>query len=348
MKNKRIKFLIMPFLFLACTTQKNENCVIYNSGFSICQDTVFVDMKGEITDVLKYHNKFYILSKQISGYEQRWLYIVSNGKIEKVLDCPKKMDAVYLDFFVKNDSIILKQYMDKQDFYFDTQDFTWKEITNTDDLIFEDENFYVYSLYFGEWGTRTWFKEKKTGIEYMIATSSPPLINKIDTTYFLTNEFNILKIENPFKLNKCEDVGVTYRNIEKTKKYYSWYGEQIGFDIVYANKDTVPFLDDYTFIIPREINIKSSFVWQNELLHIQETDTATYIVKVENDSIIPIQKIEENLNFYKEYYPYRCRNLNGNNELLKFQTKDYQQFGLIEIIKNKVFIHYFTKRKVME
>ena len=181
--------------------------------------------------------------------------------------------------------------MGKPHLFFNTQNFTWEEVDKVDDLIFEDENFYVYSLDFGEWAGRTWFKDKNTGIEYMITTSNPPLVNKIGTTYILSDEFRVLKIESPFKLNKCED-DVTYENIEKTEKYYSWYGESIGFDVLYEDMVTVT-IDTSTFMYPQEINIESSFVLQNELLHVYKTDTASYIAKIENDSIKPIQKIGE-------------------------------------------------------
>ena len=344
--------LILPFLFLACTNQKteNENCITYDSGFSICQDTIFTDIKGDMTHALKYRDKFYLLFQQrvlkYGGHGRRWLYIFSNGEVERVVDVPTKMDAVYWDFFVKNDSIIIKQYMGEPHFYLNTQNFTWEEIDKADDLIFEDEKFYVYSLNFGEWGGKTWFKDKKTGTEYLIEATTP-LINKIDTTYYLTNAFGILKIENPLKLNRCDDEDVTYENIINSQKYYSWYGEPIGYDMIYADLDTISF-DDNRFVFPKEINIVSSFVWQNELLHIYQTDTATYIAKIENNAITPIQKIVENLSFYNRYYSYRCRNLNGNNELLKFNTKDKQSFGLIDIVDNKIHLHYFVNKAELE
>ena len=348
--------LILPFLFLACTNQKtkNENCVAYDSGFSICRDTIFVNIKGNMTHAINHNDKIYAIFEQrlvwrYGGQGIRWLYIFSNGEVERIVDVPPKMDAVYWDFFVENDSIIIKQYMDKSHFYFNTQNFTWKEIDKVDDLIFEDEKFYVYSLDFGEWGGKTWFKDKKTGIEYLIEATTP-LINKIDTTYFLTDKYRVLKIENPLELNKCED-DVTYENIVTSGKGYSWYGKSIGFDMIYADLDTIHsehLKKKFTFILPHEINIISSFVWQNELLHIYQTDTATYIAKIGNNAIIPIQKIADNLNFYNWYYTYRCRNLNGNNKLLKYNTKDKKSFGLMDMVDNKIYLHFFVNKAELE
>ena len=343
MKKINILYFIMPFFFFACINVTNKeavNVIHFDSGFSLCQDTIFVDIKGEMTHAFKYNDKFYILFQQrilkYGGYEKRWLYVFSNGEIEKIIDCPKKMDCVYLDFYVKNDSIILKPYMDKQCYYLDVQNYTWKELEETDDLIFEDEKFHVYSLDFGEWGGKTWFKDKKTGIEYLIE-STTPLINKIDTTYYLTSSHQVLKIENPLQLNKCDD-DVSYKNIRENGKYYSWYGESIGFDVVY--KDTTYNYFDFSYH-PR---IVSSFVLEKELLHIYETDSATYIAKIENGSMKIIQEIGGKLDFYNWYYSYRCKNLNGNNELLKFCTKDEQLFGLMEVVGNKIFMYYFSNK----
>ena len=345
MKSIRMILLIIPFSFFACTNQKdeNENCV-YDSGFSICQDTISVNIKGDMTHALKYHDKFFMLFEQrvlrYGSHGRRWLYIFSNGKIERIVDIPKKMNAGYWDFFVKNDSIIIKQYMGEPHFLFNTQDYTWEEIDKVDDLIFEDEKFHVYSLNFGEWGGKTWFKDKKTGIEYLIEATTP-LINRIDTTYYLTNSFSVLKIENPLQLNICND-DVTYENIRTEGRYYSWYGQPIGFDVVY--KDTIFNYLDYSY----KSHIVSSFTWQDELLHIYETDTATYIAKIENNEIKAIQEIGKELSFYNWHYSYRCRNLNGKSVLLKFNTKDEYSFGLMDIVDNRIRLCYFVNSAELE
>ncbi len=344
-----MKQLILPFLFLflACTgttNQKHTHVIHFDSGFSLYQDTISIDVKGRMTHALRYHDKYYVLFEQqllnFGGYGKRWLCILSDGQVERTIDCPEKMETVYLDFYVENDTIILKPYMHEDYYYLDMQNYTWKDLANTDDLIFEDENYRVYSLNFGEYGGKTWFKDKKTGEEY-VTESKIPLVNKIDTTYYLTNPFFVLKIENPQALNKCDD-GVTYENIEKRGKYVSWYGEPIGFEELCVNRDTVRF-GDFFSIGFKEINILSSFVWQNELLHIYKTDSATYIARVKNNSIETIQEIGEGLSFYNGYESYRCRNMNGN-ELLKFRTKDEKLLGLMEVIDNNVHICYLANK----
>ncbi len=331
------------FLLLACTSatsQKITNGLNFDSDFSLYQDTIFVDVKGDVTHAIKYHNKFYVLFEQrglkYGDYGKRWLCVFSNGNIEKTMNLPKNLKVKHLDFFQKNDSIILKPYMEEQCYYFNVQNHIWEKIDKVNDLIFEDEKFYVYSLNFGEWGGKTWFKDKKTGIEYAIG-STTPLVNKIDTTYYLTNSYEILRVKNPMTLNRC-DGDATYESTKKNNKYYSWCGEPTGFEIMFPGQTF-----NYYDFPDKPHNIITSFVWQNELFHIYETDVATYIAKIANNSINTIQKIGGKLNFYEGYYSYRCKNLNKNNELVKFQTQDGQLFGLMEIIDNKIFFHYFIK-----
>ena len=342
-KYKNIIFIIIPFLFIFSANAENTRNISatnLNDSFSIYQDTILVNIKGEMTHAFKYRDKFYVLFEQqvlkYGGYGKRQLCIFSNGQLEEILDCPQDMETVYLDFYVNNDSIILKPYMNKQCYYLDLSNYKWVEIDNADDLIFEDDKFWIYSKDFGEWGGKTWFKDKKTRQEYVLEATTP-LVNKIGTNYFLTNSFRVLKIENPKLLNKCNS-DITYENIELSGKSNSWYGKPIGYEVIY--KDTTVDESDYSF----KSYIVSSFVLKNELLHIYKTKKAVFIAKIENNSIKTIRKIAGNIKFYGWHYLYHCKNLNDNNELLKFNTNDERKFGLIDIIENKVFIHYFINK----
>ena len=90
-----------------------------------------------------------------------------------------------------------------------------EKIDKTDDLIFEDEKYLVYSLKFLANGVENLVQRKKTGQEYVLEATTP-LVNKIDSTYYLTNPFRVLKITNPKLLNKCSD-DITYENIKTSK-----------------------------------------------------------------------------------------------------------------------------------
>lgn len=341
---KHLVFITISFLFLSCGKSASQNSVTENGKFQIYQDTIIVDIKGELTHALKYQNKFYCLFEQkmigkFGGYPKRWFYVFSNdGKFENIIDFPEKLHCVYLDFFVKNDSIILNPYMEDESYYLNIKKNKWVKIKKTDDLIFEDENYAVISRDFGEWGGKTWFKDKKTGIEYVTEVTTP-LVNKIDTIYFLTNGFEIRRIDNPHKLTKCENYA-TYENIEEDGTYTYWYSRSIGFE--YLFNDTTYDYDYFNFSY--HPHIVTSFVYNDSLFQIYETDSVTYLATIDSNKVKSILPIANNLRFFNWHESYRCKNLNGNNELLKFRTKGEKLTGLLEIIENKIYVHYFANK----
>ena len=311
-------------------------CFTLGQSFNVTTKDISLDIKElikpatkvELTHAVKYKSEFYCFFEEVkkdnSRRDMKFCFVFSNtGDDLKKIDVPNDIqNTVYYDLFVKNDKVFAKTYMDSETFYFDSEKSKWVKTNNADDLIFEDEKFYVYSLDFGEWGGKTWFKDKKTKLEYAIEATTP-LVNKIDTTYYLTSSFKVLKIETPMTLNKCDN-DVTYENIEKDAKYASWYGKPIGFNIVYQDTSARDYFD-----FSYRPHIVSSFVWQNELLHIYETDRATYIAKADNNSIKPIQKIGNKLSFYDWHYSYRSKIQKDGRQLLKFKTNN--KFGLMEI-----------------
>jgi len=278
-------------------------CFTFGQTFGVTNKNIELDIKElikpatkvELTHAVKYKGEFYCFFEEVKkdnlSRDIKFCFVFSDtSKNLKKIEVPTAIqNTVYYDLFVKDDKVFVKTYMDSETFCFDIHKSKWVKKKNAADLIFEDEKFYVYSLDFGEWGGKTWFKDKKTELEYEIEVTTP-LVNKIETTYYLT----------------------------------TWYGKQIGFEIVYKDTTTRDYFD-YSY----RPYIVSSFVWQNELLHIYETDTVTYIAKTENNKIKTIQKIGNKLSFYDWHYSYRSKIQTDGRQLLKFKTNN--KFGLIEI-----------------
>ena len=121
-----LSFTLFAYNSVAC--KQKTNVITLGSGFSLIQDTISISVNGRMTHALEFNDKYYVLFEQrlgeYGGYGKRWLYIFSNNQLEKVIDCPEQMQVGYLDFYVQNDSIILKPYMDKQSYYFDNKNYS--------------------------------------------------------------------------------------------------------------------------------------------------------------------------------------------------------------------------------
>jgi len=311
----------------------------FETGFSLYQDTIPVEIGGDITHALKHRNKLYLLSEQrihkYGGYGKRWLHIIADGEMERTVAVPSEIRAVSLDFFVKDNTLILRTPGYLSNYYFDPVSFRWGKTDLWDDLIFEDENYFVYSLDFGDWGGTTWFEEKGTGLQYIVEASTP-LVNKIGASYFLTSPRRVLKIDNPAMLYPCND-STRYENVRaRDERYFASAGLTRGVTVVFEDTTDLFFdLTDHPFIV-------SSFVADDELLHIYQTDTAIYIAQAEGQTVNLIQKIAGNLFFYKDYGSYHRRNMHDQNELLKFHTSDDQLTGIMEIAGSKIHLLYLA------
>lgn len=291
----------------------------------------------ELTHAVHYRNEFYCFFKEVLKNNDRreinFCFAFSNdGKNLRKIEIPKDfVSSIYHDFFVKNDTLYLKSYMEGESYFFNIEKYKWVKTKTIDDLIFEDEMYSVFALDFGEWGGKTWFKDKKTSVEYEIELSSP-IINKIDSTYYISGRNFVYKIDKPKLLNECDEE-VTYKNIEKNGKYTTWYGKSIGYERIYKDTTEQNIFDNQ--FIP---HIVSSFVWQNELLHIYVTKTETFVARIDKNAIIPIQTIGTKQRFFNWVNSYRCKIQKDGSQLLKFRSQN--KFGLITLNGENIDTYY--------
>ena len=74
--------------------------------------------------------------------------------------------------YIKNDTIFTTEYYNHNTFYLDKNN-NWIETKKGIDLYYDDKDYSVYSLDFGEWGGVTWFKDKQTGTQFEIGATTP-------------------------------------------------------------------------------------------------------------------------------------------------------------------------------
>jgi len=311
--------------------------VSQSQSFEVTVDTVNININGNIGPSVIFKNKYFCFFNTANPYSSqsfKHFYIISSdGTQENKIDVPDEMNATYYDLHIRHDSIITKTYMNQGTFWLDPINLKWIKIKNVDDLIYDDENLYVTFLDFGEWGCTTWFRDKKTGIEYESAFYSPT-INKINDLYYVSTGRGVYEISDLSKMKKCSP-DYYYPVVEKKD-------EVDGSESTMGAKAL--FLDAKN---DKESNlfIATSFVSNNRLFHFCVQNDDLFISSIENDKMVPIQKIGSDLVIYDFYYSYRCQMLKDNRQVLKFKGKNNTGlFGFIEIIGDKIKIHYFNNR----
>ncbi|MFZ4400291.1 MAG: hypothetical protein ACOYO1_09670 [Bacteroidales bacterium] len=337
-KTQRIIFFFLFFLTFQLTLQAQT--------FEVNIDTLFLNIKKiarpatrvNLTHALKYNDKYYCFFKEDGLYSFKidaryFLIISSNGTILNNIEVPQEIEnTTYFDFFIRNDSLLAKTYMDHESFYFDLNKFEWNKIKEIDDRVYEDSNFAITYLDFGEWGETTWFIDKQTQKEYILG-SNGTTVNLLDGKYYLTNGVEIIEIEDPRNLKQCES-DYYYQLVEKERKSYEGSNSLVGSKIIY--KDTT--FSQWSFKAPLQ-TIITTFFSNNQLYQLYSDSISTYIGKIENERLIPIQKIGKKYSPSNWYYSYRGENPDKNRRFLKF-SEDNNTFGFIEIKNNKINIHY--------
>ena len=340
-----ILFIIIALLF-SCGVNSNENQKrVYSTQdgeFILSFDTLNInlkpyvspDIKVSLTHGIKYGEKYYCYFTDKNDSYNKYFFVISNkGLIEKEIKLPKDLtDCYYLDLFVLNDTIFSKPYMNDKNYYLDLHTLTWVETTEPDDIIYEDERFYVTYIDFGEWGSTTWFKDKSSGKEYELA-SSGKIINRIDSSYYISAGTRVLKIDNPLKMKECDKE--YYYQIVKKKEFNQGTNSLLGTEAIY--NDTT--YSQWTLKEPK-LRIATSFKVSNKLFYLCTDSAKTFIAKIENAKMIPIQNIGNKYSTFDWYYSYRCKIQKDNLQLLKFETKTTNTFGFIEIYRNEINIRY--------
>lgn len=313
--------------------------------FDISIDTLFLDVKNiarpasriDLTHAVKFENNYYCFFEEQGLYGFRletkhFLVISDKGEILNNIEVPKEIEnTVYFDFFIRNGSLFAKTYMDHESFKFDFNKLNWTKIKEVDDRVYEDSTFAITYLDFGEWGQTTWFIDKKTKEEYIIGVNGTT-VNKINEEYYLTDGTVVRKIENPRQL-KLSDKKYYYKVVEEGK-FHEGTTSQIGSYTIYEDTTYSP----WSFEEPKEYII-TSFVSNNQLYQLYNDSIQTYIGKIENHRLIPIQDLGKKYQSYNWHYSYRGENIDNSGRFIKFR-EDNNTYGFIEINNNTIDIIY--------
>jgi hypothetical protein len=342
-------FILIFILMYSCGNYSNGNgkkqTRVYSTpdgDFIVSTDTLKVNLKPyvpgtvkvSLTHAVKYKDAYYCYFTNSADSYNKYLFVISDlGVIEREITLPKEItDCYYLDLFVMHDTIFTKPYMQDKSFYLDMHTLRWIETPEPDDVIYEDERFYVTYLDFGEWGSTTWFRDKLSGKEYELA-SSGEIINRVNGSYYISEGLKVLKIENPLKMKPC-DTGSYYRAVKKVT-FHEGTTSMLGAETLFEDT-TCSFWDRKE----PELVIATSFRVGDKLFWLCTDKAKTFIAKLESRKMVPVQVIGGKYSTFNWSYSYRCIIQKDNFQLLKFGNKSFKTIGFIEIDGNKINIRY--------
>lgn len=320
----------MTFLTASCQPQ----------GLNVSSQNIEINIPGNPGPWLKYDNKFYCYFKtdndQFSSASNHHFYILNeNGKIEKKIEVPKKLQKTYYDLYLKNDTIFTTEYYDHNTFYLDQTKNTWVETKKGIDLYFDDNDYSVYSLDFGEWGGVTWFENKKTGKQYEIGLTSP-VVNQLNDSYYLTSGISILKINDPTKLDESKEPYDYKKAVADLENRYHRNGNYStnGAEVIFEYKDNDYFNPTFS--------IATSFISNEKLYHLYKDSISTKIGIIENKKLVPVYEFETEIRPFQWYYDTRNPIQHNNFQSTQFRTEKESVYGIIEISENNVGLTYFN------
>lgn len=189
--------------------------VCSGQSLSISSDTTEVEIRGNVRPWIAYKDlilAFYETNNPYSSKGELHFYIIdSKDKTKKKIFVPEELQAFYIDLYVKNDTVYTTEYWNQKTYYFDFQSYEWVKTKKGDDLIYEDEDYYVTSLDFGEWGGSTWFIDKETKSQFEIGVTTP-IINLYGGDYYVEAGRTVYRLSDPTEL-KASDSPYEYEKV---------------------------------------------------------------------------------------------------------------------------------------
>ncbi len=326
-KSLILQILILTFLTTSCESQE----------LNVTYDNIEINIPGRPGPWLKYGTDFYCYFKtdndKFSSGSNHQFYILDKiGQIKSQIEVPKKLQTTYYDLYLKNDTIFTTEYYDHNTFYLDQESNSWIETRKREDIYYEDEDYLVYSLDFGEWGGVTWFKNKQTNKQFEIGAITPS-VNKLDNAYYLTTGKSILKIDDPTKLEESKEPYIYQKAVLDERFRREGSHSTNGAEIIFEYNS-----DDY---FNPKFSLTTSFVSQDKLYHLFRDSLGTQIGRIIENELVPIYTFDSDIKPFYWHYDTRNPIQNNNFQTVQFNTNKDSIYGIIEINPNNVNVVYF-------
>jgi hypothetical protein len=353
---KTTSLLLLLLLLCASCEWHSKTIIPHNvtkkiDGLTIISDTINLNVEGHGVNGIIKDDKYYIqfdvspptdttIVEVGFEFENKFYVFDRGGEILQQIESPKIIGNFGNDLHIQHDSIFAKPYDDyKPAYYLDETKDNWIKIKPLDYVVYEDKDYYVTSVYFGEWGGSTWFRNKRTGIEY-VAEIATPEVKKVGSSYFLISHKEICLIKDPQLLMTS---GHDYRKIKQEQNEQNTFDmlhaynrrenrnyEDIGVQDIFKS-DTDPFDDSFL--------ITASLICNNELYVFVLEDSQTYLAKVSKNG--PKRIIDFGDKLYITHRENEYKNSYQKNSYF-FYSGSLNHFGLMEIKQDTIYLHYIN------
>jgi hypothetical protein len=299
--------------------------VCSGQSLSVTFDTTEIEIPGAVRPWIAYEDlilAFFETSNPYTSMGELNFYIIdSKEKTQRKIFVPEELQANYIDLYVKNDTVYTTEYWDQNTYYFDFHNYEWVKTRKGDDLIYEDEDYYVTSLNFGEWGGATWFIDKETKMQLVVGITTP-VVNKFRGDYYLTTGRNVYQITNPTSLN-VSSLPFNYENIA-----LSSYGEWANYAPSSPLKGVKKIFQNTSSSFESDFHIATSFLQGDQLFYLCVDSNELYIGQIKNMKMQKVYAFDNAWRPLRWHDHYRNRIQNNEFQSLQFTTANDQIKGL--------------------
>lgn len=240
--------LIALSLVLGCTSSHCQQPETHRRLEIDCRQLLPPQTHLYLRNAVEYHNRYYCLidCQPLCYYSKSKLLLSIDSKTLEYRqeDYPDELcHGVYNDFYVRHDTLFVSAYgsWHKNDYFYDTAKRKWIETEKQTALVYEDNDYQVFTIDHGEWGDFTWFSLKRNGNQYVMDGSG--FVRRIADTFFVTTEAEILAVT-ASQLAQSPTAPISYSEAESNYMFYD--------DPIFLYNDSIP-----RFVVP-DVRFKSA------------------------------------------------------------------------------------------
>jgi len=325
-----LTILALILTLISCETKHSgttKETIKLNCGdINIKLDTFNLSTKEEFAKAIIYHDKYYLVFQKADSYtgepRKKILIVDTIGNVIGKVSLPEGdlKDMSYFDLSVENDSLFIKKTNSLHESTFVLNEKEKKLKATKDRLLikYQDNEYSICLIDRGEFGSNTFFKNKKTMWTGKVNTgclySAPIVINRIDSNYYITNSSRFLDgYARILKINHLTAFKEPAFKFDKNK-YISHNGIEMVLDTA-------------------KIYMSTCFVVNKKLLCIYTVENGTYIGEFIDKKVKPLYK------FKMKFDATLTTQFENGLQILSLYFLETKKTGILTIDKNNIEFH---------